>query len=389
VLIVGQVAVSFMLLIGAGLMMRSFMKLQQVEPGFNPERVLKMDISMNWSKYTTTDEHRNLYEQVLDKVKAEPEVISAAVSSNYPLNPKAIIFGPWSRSFRIETEPVEHPALLPVADFRAASSDYFQTMGIALISGRAFTERDDEKAPLVAMINQTMARHRWGDEDPLGKRVSFNQGQNWVEIVGIVGDVKQYGLNTDPVDELYVPLAQNPSGGGLLVRTAADPMKLSERLKDLIYEVDSDTAVTNVQTLEQVKKDSLASPRLTTALLGLFALISLVITASGIAGVIALSVNQRKHEIGLRMALGAPRLSVLTMIMHQGMKLIFIGLFIGLVGSIALTRLMAFLLFKVQPTDFPTYLAVSLVLLGAAAVACFVPARRATTIDPLVVLRTD
>ncbi|HKG21672.1 MAG TPA: FtsX-like permease family protein, partial [Blastocatellia bacterium] len=196
-------------------------------------------------------------------------------------------------------------------------------------------------------------------------------------------------LNTDSTDELYVPLSQSPRGGGLLVRTAADPMRLSERLRYLIHEVDPETAITNVQTLEDAKRASLASPLFTTVLLGLFALTSLVITATGIAGVMALSVNQRKQEIGIRMALGAQRSSVLRMIMRQGMRLIFLGLLVGLVGAMALTRLMTFLLFGIQPTDFLTYLAVSLVLLGSAAAACFVPARKATTIDPLVVLRTD
>ncbi|HYP28351.1 MAG TPA: FtsX-like permease family protein, partial [Blastocatellia bacterium] len=388
-LIVGQVAVSFMLLIGAGLMLRSFYKLQQVEPGFNPERVLTMDVSMNWSKYDTNDDYRNFYKHLLEKVKAEPEVISAAVSSTYPLNPKAIMYGPRTLSFRIESMPVEDASLLPTADPRAASPDYFQTMGISLIKGRTFTDGDDEKSPQVALINQSMARHRWGDKDPIGERISFDDGKNWSTIVGVVGDVKQYGLSTDPVDELYVPLAQSPNGGGLLVRTAADPMKLSERLRHLIHEVDPDTAVANVRTLEEVKRASLASPLFTTVLLSLFALISLAITATGIAGVMALSVNQRKHEIGVRMALGAPRGAVLRMVMRQGMRLILIGLLIGLAGAIALTRLMTFLLFEVQPTDLLTYLGVSLVLLVSAAAACFVPARRATMIDPLIVLRTD
>ncbi|HKG22372.1 MAG TPA: FtsX-like permease family protein, partial [Blastocatellia bacterium] len=388
-LIVGQVAVSFMLLIGAGLMMRSFFKLQQVEPGFNPERVLTMDVSLNWSKYDSEDEYRNLYRRMLEKVNAEPQVISAAFSSTYPLNPMTIMNGPWNRSFRIESDPVDDKSLWPVADFRAASPDYFQTVGIALIEGRTFTEGDDERAPQVALINQSMARHRWGEEEPVGKRVSFDRGENWISIIGVVGDVKQYGLNTDSTDELYVPLSQSPGGGYLLARTAMDPMSLAHSARIAIHEVDSEAAVTNVETLEQVKSESLASPRLTTLLLGLFALVALTITASGIAGVMALSVSQRTHELGIRMALGASQSKVLGMIMRQGMLMVLLGLALGVVGALLLTRVLSALLYAIEPTDPLTYIAVSLVLAGVAGLSCFVPARKVTSIDPMIALRSE
>ncbi|HYP28503.1 MAG TPA: FtsX-like permease family protein, partial [Blastocatellia bacterium] len=388
-LIVGQVAVSFMLLIGAGLMLRSLLRLQEINPGFNPESVLVMRISPNWSKLTTPEQYRKLYKQLIERMQSQPGVVSTAIASTFPLNPTGTINNIFYRNFQIEGRPIADGEIAPRADFRNVSPDYFQTIRMPLIKGRTFTEGDDEKSPQVALINQSMARHRWGDEDPVGKRVSFDGGRNWVEIVGVVGDVKQYGLSTDPTDEMYVPLAQNPGGGYLLARAAMEPMSLALAARSAIHEVDSETAVTNVQTLEQVKSESLASPRLTTLLLGLFALVALTITATGIAGVMALSVNQRKHELGIRMALGATQGKVLGMVLRQGMTMVMIGLALGLVGALLLTRVLSSLLFAVEPTDPLTYLAVSLVLAGVAGISCFVPARKVTSIDPMIALRSE
>ncbi|HVF90000.1 MAG TPA: FtsX-like permease family protein, partial [Blastocatellia bacterium] len=231
--------------------------------------------------------------------------------------------------------------------------------------------------------------HRWPEEDPVGKRVSFDRGQNWISIIGVVGDVKQYGLSTDPTDELYAPLSQSPGGGFLLARAAMEPMSLAQSARIAIHEVDSETAVTNVQTLEEVKSESLASPRLTTLLLGLFALVALTITASGIAGVMALSVSQRTHELGIRMALGASQTKVLGMVMRQGMLMVLIGLAFGVAGALLLTRVLSALLYAVEPTDPLTYIAVSVVLAGVAGLSCFVPARKVTSIDPMIALRSE
>jgi putative ABC transport system permease protein len=241
----------------------------------------------------------------------------------------------------------------------------------------------------VAILNQTMARHRFNDEDPIGKRVSFDQGRNWITIVGIVGDVKQYGLDRETTDEIYAPLAQNGFAGNLLVRTASDPMSMAQIMREVVYAVDPETAVDNVQTLEKVRTESLTSPRLTAMLLGLFAALALLITVTGISGVMALSVSQRTHEIGIRMALGASQGKVLSMVMRQGMTHIAIGLAIGVAGALALTRVMSALLFAVEPHDPITFVAVSLVLMAVAAIACFVPARRVTTIDPMLALRSE
>lgn len=389
-LIVAQVGVSFILLIWAGLMLRSLIKLQHVNPGFDPERVLAMRISPNWSKYNSSQDTLALLLRILDKARSEPGVSSAALGSTYPLNQLGITNGPFNRGFQIEGRPTPEGELLPQADFRSASTDYFETVRQPLVRGRTFIEGDKDKAPLVAVINQATARHRWGDEDPIGRRVSFDRGQTWINIVGIVGDVRQYGLDREPADEIYVPLPQSGFGGGnLLVRTAADPMSIAELMREAVYEVDSDTAVDRVQTLEQVRSDAVASPRLTAILLAMFAGLALVITAAGIAGVMALSVNQRTHELGVRLALGATPGKVLGMVMRQGMTFVLAGLSVGLVGALLLGRLMSALLFAVEPTDPITFLAVGVVLIAVAAAACFVPARRVTSIDPMLALRSE
>ena len=397
-LIVAQVGVSFILLIWAGLMLRSLIKLQHVNPGFDPERVLVMRISPNWSKIKTPEDTRALLLRILDKARSEPGVLSAALGSTFPMNQLGITSGPFNRGFQIEGRLIPDGELAPQADFRTASTDYFETVRQPLVMGRTFEEGDHDQAVPVAVINQATARHRWGDENPIGRRISFDGGQTntargrertWLTIVGVVGDVRQYGLDREPTDEIYVPLTQAGFGGSLLIRTAADPLSVAKIMREAIYEVDSDTAVDRVQTLEQVRSDAVASPRLTAMLLAMFAALALVITAAGIAGVMALSVNQRTHELGVRLALGATPGKVLGMVMRQGMSFVLVGLSVGVVGALLLGRLMSALLFAVEPTDPITFLAVALVLIAVAAAACFVPARRVTSIDPMLALRSE
>jgi putative ABC transport system permease protein len=377
-LVVAQVALSFMLLVGAGLMMRSFLKLQQVSPGFDPERVVVMRLSPNWSKYNTNEQYRNFALRILDRVKPLPGVLMAAIANNYPLNPQGIARGPFNRNFIIEGRPVAESELAPQADFRVVSPDYLQTLRQPLVKGRFFTDADDDKAAPVVVINQTLARHRWGNDDPVGRRIS-----------GVIGDSRNYGLNSEAIDEIYAPVAQTGGGGFLLVRTAADPLSIVRQLRNAVYEVDGETAIDHVRTLEEARSEALASPRLTAMLLGLFALLALVITATGLAGVMALLVNQRTHELGIRLALGASPGKVLLMVLRQGLALVALGLVLGLAGALALRRVLSGLLFAVEPGDPLTWLAVSLVLAAVAALACFVPARRVTLIDPLRALRSE
>lgn len=395
-LVVAQVAISFTLLITAGLMLRSLIKLQQTDAGFNPEKVLVMRLSPNWSKYTaiqstatTTANYVVYFRQVLDKIKQQPGVQTAALSSIYPLNPTGITSGPNNVSVELEGQPLAEGQLAPQIAPRAVTPDYFLTIGTPLIKGRMFTEADDEKAPLIAVVNDTAARHRWRGEDPVGKRVSFDNRKTWITIVGVVGDVKQYGLEREPTDEIYVPVAQGPFANFLLVKTISDPISISKLIRDAVHQVDPSTAIDQVKTLQQVRDEAVASPRLTAWLLGLFAGLALIITAAGISGVMALSVTQRTREIGIRMALGATRVRILAMVMRQGMTLMLLGLVAGIAGALTLNRLMAALLFATPAADPLTFAAVSLLLIAVAGTACLIPALRATSINPVLALRSE
>jgi putative ABC transport system permease protein len=395
-LVVAQVAISFTLLITAGLMLRSLVKLQQVDGGFNPEKVLVMRLSPNWSKYSaigaqaaTTANYAAYFRQVLDKVKQQPGLQSVALASTYPLNAQGIVTGPNNINIQLEGRPLTEGQLTPKIDPQAVTPDYFRTIGAPLIKGRMFTDTDDEKAPQVAIINDTAARHRWRGEDPVGKRVSFDNGKTWVTIVGVVSDVKEYGLDREPADEIYIPVEQGPFARFLIVKTMSDPMSVSKLMRDAVRQVDPDTAIDQVTTLEQVRDDSVASPRLTAWLLSLFAGLALIITAAGICGVMVLSVTQRTREIGIRMALGATRGSVLAMVMRQGMSLVLLGLIGGIIGALLLNRLLASLLFATPTADPMTFAVVSFLLIIVAAVACLIPARRATGINPILALRNE
>ena len=385
-LIVAQVAVSFLLLIGAGLMLRSFAKVQHVDPGFQPENVLTMQIGLDFTKYNTDDKQRAFFETFLDKVEAQSGVKSAAASMMIPLNGDMHMTG----DFMIEGQTPVPGQVHPISDFRVVSEGYFETLRIPILEGRAFTRADRPGAPDVAIVNRSAARHFWGTQDPVGKRFSADGGKSWIQIAGVVGNVKQYGLDKESVDEIYVPLAQSPLLDGILViKTAAEPMSIARSIIELLYAIDPNQPAARVRSLEQVRAESVAAPRLTTNLLGLFALLALAIAATGIGGVMALAVGQRRHEIGVRMAIGARPAEILRMILGQGMALALIGVALGLFGALWLTRLLQQLLFEVAPTDPLTYVGVAVVLGLAALVACYVPARRAARVDPIIALRTE
>src|SRR5882724_4721721 len=370
-LVVTQVAVSFTLLIGAALMVSSLIKLQRVNPGFNPEKVLVMRVTPSFSKYKTNAEFVGLYKRVLESVKPQPGVQDAALASSFPLNPNGITSGPNTVSVLLEGHTVGEGQLAPRLDPHAVTPDYFRTIGTPLVSGRVFTERDDAAAPEVAIVNESAARHRWGSEDPVGKRVSFDNGKTWVTVVGIVGDVKQYGLDHESVDEVYGPVAQNGFAGYLLVHTFSDPESMTRVIRDAVHQADSQIAIDRIKTLEQVRQDSVASPRLTAILLGLFAVLALLITAAGIVGVMALSVAQRTREIGIRMALGATRRGIMAMVMRQGLGLLVIGLVIGAVGAVMLSKVMKSILFSMPAADPIAFVTVTLLLSVVGGAACF------------------
>jgi len=385
-LIVAQVGVSFLLLIGAGLMLRSFMKLQHVDPGFQPENVLTMDIALDFVKYNTDDKQRAFFETLLEKVQTQSGVKSAAASMMIPFTSGMTM----TSDFQIEGQAPAPGEALPKADFRIVSPSYFEALHIPILTGRGFVQTDRPGNPVVAIVNRSAAKHLWGEHDPVGTRFSGDEGKTWTQIVGMVGDIKQYGLDKDVADEIYVPMAQFPMmQASLVIKTAVEPMSIARGVIELLHAVDPNQPAARVQSLEQVRAESVAAPRLTTNLLGLFALLALAIAATGIGGVMALAVGQRRHEIGVRMAIGARPGEILRMILRQGMVLALVGVALGLFGALWLTRLLQQLLFEVTPTDPLTYLGVAVVLGLAALVACYVPARRASRVDPIIALRIE
>ena len=384
-LIVAQVAVSFVLLIGAGLMVRSLFELQRVSSGIDPENVLALDVNLDWSKYTDTESRWGFFQPVLERINRLPGVLSASIVSTFPLNEQS----PFSVQFDVEGEMVDDADLRPAADLRLVGPRFFETAGVPILKGRDFRASDDDDAPEVVIVNRSFAEHHWPDRDPIGQRLTGDRGESWSTVVGVVGDMRQR-LEEEVRDEVYVPYSQTAGlTMSLLVRSVRNPLSLARQVKEAVYEVDSNQPVANIRTLEQVRSDYLASPRLTAILLGLFAGLALLITVTGIAGVIAFAVSQRTREIGIRMALGAESGSVLGMLLKQGMGLVLVGLVLGTVGAFGLSRLMSGLLFGVGPTDPITFVGVALLLAAVAALATFLPARAATGVDPVTALKTS
>jgi putative ABC transport system permease protein len=388
-LVLAQVAISFMLLIGAGLLMRSFWKLEQVNPGFSPDRLLAMRLTWSFSRYNSRDQLRILSHNILRRVETVGGIQSAALTTDLPFDPQGVASGPGSTDFEVEGKPTSKGELAPQVNPIAVTPDYFSTIRQPLVGGRSFTEHDDAKAMNVAIINETMARHRWANEDPVGKRISFDKGKTWTKIVGVVGDVREYGLARPTGDEVYLANDQSGFGDKLVVRTALDPLAVAPAVRAAVHDVDPQLAVDEVNTVERLKEESVASQRVTTTLLSLFAALAVVISASGIAAVMALAVSQRTRELGIRMALGASRESVLRTVVQQGLGMAIAGIAAGVAGAIVLTRLLQSLLYATSPTDVLTFGAVSVLFLAVAAIACGVPARQVTSIDPVVALRQE
>jgi putative ABC transport system permease protein len=385
-LIVAQVAVSFLLLIGAGLTVRSLVNLQHVDAGFRPENVLTVQISLDFAKYMSNESMLRFSDSLLEKVHAMPQVTSAAMSGEFPLDKSPAL----NNQFLIEGQRGDSSDTKPTTDFNVISPDYFRTLGISILSGRDFDGRDRADKPLVAVFNQAAARHYFHDQDPVGRRISLDDGKHWTQIVGVTGDVRERELNQAPSDLVYVPYAQYPQmAPSLIARTNGDPMNVARAAVQHLYEVDPNQPAGRIQSLEQVRADSIAAPRLTANLLGLFALLALAIAAAGIGGVMALSVSQRTHEIGVRMAIGARPAEIVGMVLKQGMALAVAGVAAGVFGAFALTHAVKSLLFGVTPTDPATFGAVAMVLAAAAFAACYIPARRAAKVDPLQALRAE
>ena len=383
-LVAGQVALSFVLLIAAGLMVRSFIKLQQVNGGYNPENVLTANIPLNFSKY---DNKATLafFDRVIGKLEGTPGILAVGVNNGAPLAPGM----PMNTTFIIEGRRMNEQDAQPSTDVSFVSPDSMPLLGIPLISGRFFTPHDNADSPEVVIISRSFARHYFPNEDPLGKRVSADNGKSWVKIVGVVGDVKYYGLDKEAIDTAYVAFAQSPMGGTLLVKTAGNPMNYAQRVREAVYSVDPEQPVNGIRTLGELRGDALVQSRLTALLLALFAGLALAIAATGLSGVTALMVSQRTREIGIRMALGAQSNEVLRMIMMQGMSVIVLGLAVGIVCALAFSRVMRALLFETTVNDPLTFAGVALMFLAVGLAASYLPARRVTKVDPLIALRSE
>jgi predicted permease len=385
-LIVAQVAVSVVLLVGAGLLLASFYRLQQVDAGYRSEGVLSAQVYGNFSRYGNIDALKRLYQPVLERLENQPGVIAAAITNGVPLAGQA----PGTVRFDIEGRVTDDPDRRPVIDIRVASPRYFEVLGIPLHDGRLFTALDDETTLPVVVINRAMARY-WEGTDPIGTRISANRGENWFTVVGVVGDVRQFGLAQETVAQAYLPMAQAPQtfAGQVLLRTAGDPAGFANLVRQAVHAVDPNQPVESIRSLDDLRSEALAAPRLTATLLAIFAGLALLVTLAGIGGVIATSVSARTREFGVRMALGASRQGVLAMVVRQGLTLIAIGLSLGLVGAVAAGRVLSSYLYQTAPWDPLILAGVTAAFFVAGAIACLGPARRATTVDPLISLRTE
>ena len=385
-LVVGQVAIAVPLLVGAGLSARSLVKLSAVDPGLATDRVLAVNLQLNWSRYKDQPTRLAFWDRTLQETARVPGVLSVAISGREPLN--GLVNYP--TPFRLEGQPVEPDVPPATATVLVASENFFSTVGQPLRRGRDFRTSDTREAPAVAIVNDAFARHYWPNEDPVGRRLTFDNGKIWTTIIGVVADTRQQ-LDNEPVEEINVPLRASGGliAGTVVVSTAGAPAALSRDLRTAIHRVDPQQPVTSIETLAQVRDASLAPRRLIASLLGLFALLALVITAAGIGGVLAFAVSQRTQEIGIRMALGADRASVLWLVLRQGLGLALTGLVLGTIAAAFLSHLMTAVLYGVPPTDPLTFVAVVLVLLAVATGACLLPVRRATAINPLTALRAS
>jgi len=389
-LVVSEITLALVLLIGAGLLIKSFSRLQDVDPGFNYDRMLTFQISLPPTLYSKPNQITGFFKNAVDRISALPGVKGAGAISQAPLaanGPRYIFYA--------EGRPLPAPNEAPLAAYRIVTPTYFQAMGIPLIAGRFFTEADDDKAQPVIIVSQSLAKQMWPGQDPIGKGMTVGvplpgQPINFSKIIGVVGDVKHTSLSGDPDMQMYDPLLQSPSPSmAIVMRSAVDPISLADSARKTIAGLDPALPIANMKTMDTVVYESMAPFRFNMSLLTIFAGVALLLTIIGIYGVMSYSVSQRTREIGIRIALGAKPSSVRTMIIKQGLILAAIGLVFGLTGSFFAKWILSSLLFGISATDPTIFVGVALIIVVISALACYIPARRATRIDPMIALRYE
>jgi putative ABC transport system permease protein len=385
VLVAVEVALSLVLLIGAGLMIKSFIRLQRTNLGFTPDHLLTMSLSLSESRYP--DEHQQVafFQRTIEQASALPGIQSAAVTTGLPLTVSLS-----GSDLRVEGQPEPEPGKEMIVNTRSVSPGYFGTLGIRLLKGRDFSDRDKQDAPGVGIINQNLARVYFPSEDPINKRITFDEGKTWLSIVGVIDDVRQLGLDSNAQPEVYFPYQQAAASEmSLVVRTTPNIADPSAAVKAQIHTIDRDLPIDDAMTMKQLLAESVSGRRFNMLLLSVFAVVALVLALVGIYGVMSYTVTQRTHEIGVRVAVGAQPRHVFRMVIGYGMLLAIAGVAFGLIGALALTRLMTTMLFGVEPNDPATFVSITVLLIGVALAACYLPGRRATKVDPLVALRYE
>jgi predicted permease len=387
-LVVSEVAMALVLLIGAGLLMKSFVRLLEVKPGFNPANVLTFQVqlpNLPPSRYERNEEQTAFFQQLMTRIQALPGVENAGGVLSLPLSGASE-----STDLFVEGQESTPDGLRPEADYTTVTPDYFATLQIPLLQGRQFNAQDKRDAPFVIVINDTLAARLWPGQAPIGKRIRVGFEEKYREVVGVVGSIKQTALDAEERPAMYLPHLQSPNPGlTVLVRTRGEPLSMAAAVRQEVRAIDKDVPVTKVQTMEKVLGASVAQPRFSMLVVGLFAALALLLSAVGIYGVMAYAVSRRAHEIGVRMALGAGANQVLKLVLKDGMTLALAGIAVGLLGAFALTRLIASLLFGIGAKDPATFISVAAFLAFVAFIACYIPARRATKVDPLVALRNE
>jgi putative ABC transport system permease protein len=387
-LVVTEIALSLVLLVGAGLMIQSFLRLRSVNVGLEPRGVLTVGVILPGAKYSKDEQSANFFKELVERVKGLPGVEAASATATLPLSGDN-----WGRSLTVEGHTVLSVGQAPTIQHTVVTPGYFKTMGIHLLAGRDFTDADTSDAPKVTIIDERLAQEYWPNESPLGKRIRFGPPEDnepWHTVIGVVNRVRHQRMQEETNKSVYLPHLQIPVNGLTVVaRTASNPQNLVAAIRREVAQLDRDLPLIDVATMDEVVAESIWQPRLYATLFAVFAGGALILAVIGIYGVMAYLVVTRTHEIGVRMALGATARDVLKLIVGRGMRLTAIGVVIGVVGAFAVTRLLRGLLFNISATDPATFILISVLLSVAAFLACYIPARRATRVDPLVALRYE